>query len=107
MIPKHVVIVGYNNLTSLDLSGPLEAFSSARVENSRGEPQPCYKVTVASLGSKTFRSESGLRMIASCHLSSLQQLDTLVIPGGCAMRLTQDNIKLANWISRNQRNVRR
>jgi transcriptional regulator GlxA family with amidase domain len=107
MTPRHIVIVGYNNLTSLDLSGPLEAFSSARVKNSRGDTQPCYKVTIAALGSKTFHSESGLRMIASCYLSSLRHLDTLVIPGGCAMRLTQDNGKLASWISRNERNIRR
>jgi transcriptional regulator GlxA family with amidase domain len=107
MTPKHVVIVGYNNLTSLDLSGPLEAFSSARVENSRGEPQPCYRVTIAALGSRTFRSESGLRMVTSCHLSSVRELDTLVIPGGRAMRLTQDSRKLAGWIRRNEHSIRR
>ena len=28
MTPKHIAIVGYDNLTSLDLSGPLEAFST-------------------------------------------------------------------------------
>jgi transcriptional regulator GlxA family with amidase domain len=107
MTPKHVVIVGYENITSLDLSGPLEAFSSAWVEDSRGRRHPCYKVTVAALGAKTFRSESGLRMTAACFLSSLRHLDTLLIPGGCGMRLSRDSQKLAGWISRNERNIRR
>lgn len=107
MTPKHIVIVGYHNITSLDLSGPLEAFSSAYVEDSRGKRQPCYKVTIAALGVKTFRSESGLRMTAACFLSSLRHLDTLLIPGGSGMRISSAGMKLASWISKNERHIRR
>ena len=105
--PKQVVIVGYNNITSLDLSGPLEAFSSAVVPNAKGIPQPCYKVTIAALGTKTFNSESGLRMTASCFLSSLRHMDTLLIPGGSGMRTSSSGAKLANWISRRANGIRR
>ena len=52
MTPKHIVIAGYDDITSLDLSGPLEAFSSAVVADSKGEQQSCYKVTIAGLGGK-------------------------------------------------------
>ncbi len=107
MTPKHVVIVGYDNITSLDLAGPLEAFSSAYLEDSRGTRQPCYKVTIASLGAKTFSSESGLRMTAACFLSSLRHLDTLLIPGGSGMRTSGDAQKLANWIGQHQNHIRR
>lgn len=107
MTPKHIVIVGYDNITSLDLSGPLEAFSSAFVEDSKGRRQPCYKVTIAALGAKTFCSESGLRMIGSCSLSSLRHLDTLLIPGGRAMRVSSSGQKLARWISRRAGGIRR
>jgi transcriptional regulator GlxA family with amidase domain len=107
MTPKHIVIVGYDDITSLDLSGPLEAFSSAHVEDSRGRPQPCYRVTIAALGAKTFRSESGLRMTATCFLSSLRHLDTLLIPGGKGMRTSPANLKLANWITPRVNDIRR
>ena len=107
MIPKHIVIVGYDNITSLDLAGPLEAFSSAQVEDSRGKPQACYEVTIAALGAKTFSSESGLRMTAACFLSSLRHLDTLLVPGGSGMRTSGDGQKLANWIGRHQHRIRR
>jgi transcriptional regulator GlxA family with amidase domain len=102
--PKHIVIVGYDDITSLDLTGPLEAFSSAFLENSA---QPCYKVTIAALGAKTFRSESGLHMTATCFLSSLRHIDTLLIPGGRAMRLSPSGPKLADWISRRANHIRR
>src|SRR5208282_5285730 len=80
---------------------------SAYIEDSRGNPQPCYKVTIAALGAKTFRSESGLRMTAACFLSSLRQLDTLLIPGGSGMRISAAGQKLANWISRHEARIRR
>jgi len=107
MAPRHIVIVGYDNITSLDLSGPLEAFSSAFIEDSRGQRRPCYKVTIAALGAKTFRSESGLRMTAACFLSSLRHLDTLLIPGGSGMRISASGQRLAIWIGRNQDRIRR
>ena len=105
--PKHIVIVGYDDLTSLDLSGPLEAFSSAFLEDSSSNPQPCYKVTIAALGAKTFRSVSGLRMTATCSLSSLRHIDTLLIPGGRGIRLSPAAPKLAHWISRRASGIRR
>lgn len=107
MIPKHIVIVGFDNLTSLDLSGPLEAFSSAFVEDRMGKPEACYKVTIAALGAKTFSSVSGLRMTATCSLSSLRHVDTLVIPGGRGMRTSASAPRLANWIGRRASGIRR
>lgn len=107
MTPKRVAIVGFDDLMSLDLTGPLEAFASARIENPSGRREPCYKVTVAALGAKSFRSESGLRMTASCSLRSLRHVDTLIIPGGRSMRDPAINAKLADWISRSVRDIRR
>ena len=107
MKPKHIVIVGYDDITSLDLSGPLEAFNSACLEDSNGNQQPCYKVTIASLGAKTFSSVSGLRMTATCFLSSLRHMDTLLIPGGRGVRLSPSAPKLADWISRRANGIRR
>ena len=107
MIPKHIVIVGYDDITSLDLTGPLEAFSSAVLEDSEGRQQPCYKVTIAAIGEKNFRSESGLRMTGSCLLSSLHRFDTLIVPGGRGMRVSSTGSKLANWIGRHAGGIRR
>lgn len=107
MLPKHIVIAGYHDITSLDLSGPLEAFSSAVPADSKGRPQPCYKVTIAAIGAKTFRSESGLVMTASCSLSSLRHLDTLIVPGGRGMRTSSSATKLAKWITSRAGSIRR
>ena len=107
MRPKHVVIVGYDEITSLDLSGPLEAFSSAVIENASGNLQRCYQVTIAALGAKNFSSESGLHITANCLLSSIRQVDTLLIPGGRGMRSPSTAAKLARWLSPRANRIRR
>lgn len=106
MTPKHVAIVGYEDMMALDLTGPLEAFASARID-AKGTHEPCYKVTIAALGAKSFRSESGLHMTAACSLDSLPRVDTLIIPGGRAMRDTATSAKLSDWIIRSVRDIRR
>jgi len=107
MIPRHIVIAGYDDITALDLSGPLDAFRSAMLADSKGRPQPCYKVTIAAIGAKTFRSESGLCMTASCLLGSLRHLDTLIVPGGKGMRTSVSAARIANWIGRRVGAIRR
>ena len=106
MTPKQIAIVGFDDITSLDLSGPLEAFSAAVLPDAQGRPQPCYAVTIATLEAQSFRSESGLRMAGSCLLSSLRDLDTLVVPGGRGLRLSTDK-RLAHWIGSRAGSIRR
>jgi hypothetical protein len=60
MTRRHIVIVGYDGITSLDLSGPLEAFSSASIEDSQGKRQVCYKVTIACPGCKDILLRVGI-----------------------------------------------
>jgi transcriptional regulator GlxA family with amidase domain len=107
MTPKHVVIVGFQDMMSLDLTGPLEAFSSAHIKSANGTPEPCYKVTIAAVGAKSFRSESGLRMTAACSLDSLRRIDTLIVPGGRGMRDPATNARFGDWIRKSAREIRR
>jgi transcriptional regulator GlxA family with amidase domain len=103
--PKHIVIVGYQGIAALDLIGPLEAFSTACREGSAEDR--CYRVTVAALGAKSFRSESGLRFTAGRFLSLVSEIDTLIIPGGGGLREPAANAKLAAWIRFRAPSIRR
>ena len=86
MKAKQIVIVGYDDVMGLDLVGPLEAFGSARVNTGPGKAEEAYRVTVAALGAKTFRSEFGLAFTTTEYLSEIQEADTLLVPGGRGMR---------------------
>jgi transcriptional regulator GlxA family with amidase domain len=85
----------------------LEAFGSAGVNSAKGVWEPCYRVTIAALGAKSFRSEFGLAFAAEKSLSSIRQADTLLVPGGRGMRETDAAQKLSAWLLQYAGKVRR
>jgi transcriptional regulator GlxA family with amidase domain len=85
---KHILLLGYHGLQTLDLSGPLDAFASAN------EQRPgSYRVTVASLDGQAFTSEAGLTIMPERALSECGAIDSLLLPGGAGLR--QPDIALA------------
>src|SRR5579859_1140539 len=76
-----VALLGYEGLQTLDLTGPLDAFSSAN-ELRRGG----YETLVVSLDGKPFASEAGLKIAPDCALAEAGLLDTLILPGGAGLR---------------------
>ena len=69
MKPKHIVILGYDGVMGLDLVGPMEAFASAQLNSPKAGGDACYRVTIAALEEKTFRSEFGLTLTAERSLA--------------------------------------
>ena len=93
--PRRVVIVVFDGLQSLDLTGPLEVFSSAsRVAAHRaGAPgsgpasasawDPGYEIVTAGVGPGVVRTSSGLRITPDVALADVSgPLDTLMVAGG-------------------------
>jgi transcriptional regulator GlxA family with amidase domain len=107
MNPKHVVIVGYENVTALDFVGPLEAFGTARIGVALASKKPCYRITIAGLEKTTFRSEYGLTFTAERLLSTIHDADTVLIPGGEGLRNPPTVRKLSEWLAKNADSVRR
>lgn len=107
MNPKHIVILGYQDIMGLDLVGPLEAFGSAQVKSPKGVWERGYRVTVAALHAKSFRSEFGLVFTADENLSSIHEADTLIVPGGSGLRRPGAHEKLTSWLRRSANSVRR
>ena len=107
MNPKHIVIVGYEGIMGLDLVGPLEAFGTAQMKSPKGFWEPCYRVTVAALATKTFRSEFGLAFTAEKMLSSISKADTLLVPGGRGLRQLDASRKLSAWLLKSAHTIRR
>jgi transcriptional regulator GlxA family with amidase domain len=77
----HVVLLGYAGVQTLDLAGPLDAFASAN------SARPgAYLTLTASLDGAPFESESGLRITPDAALYDVGAIDTLIVPGGAALR---------------------
>jgi len=76
-----VALLGYEGLQTLDLTGPLDAFSAANALHGAA-----YDTRVVSLDGAPFRSEAGLRITPDCALADAGLLDTLILPGGEGLR---------------------
>jgi len=107
MKPRHIAILGYDGIMGLDLVGPMEAFASAYLNSQKAGREACYRVTIAALEGKTFRSEFGLAITAEKSLFDIRDVDTFLIPGGRGLREPNGHPKLKVWLQKNAGSIRR
>jgi transcriptional regulator GlxA family with amidase domain len=79
--PIRIALLGYHGVQTLDLVGPLDAFSSA----TQARPG-AYRTLVTSIDGAPFRSEAGLKVVPDCALADAGPIDTLIVPGGEGVR---------------------
>jgi transcriptional regulator GlxA family with amidase domain len=97
--PRHVVIVGFEGLQSLDATGPLEVFNSAtRVAEGLGVPGG-YTLSFASTSGGVIRSESGLGLVTEALPDASTAIDTLLLPGGDGVHDARGDASLVEWIA--------
>ncbi len=88
--PRHVLLVGFDGVQSLDLTGPLEVFETA----ARLVPGS-YTTEVVSMGGKPFATGSGLRISPAAGLAAHDgKVDTLIVPGGTGARASAGDERL-------------
>ncbi|HEY7276738.1 MAG TPA: GlxA family transcriptional regulator [Trebonia sp.] len=92
---RTVLIVLFDRVQSLDVTGPLEVFAGAR--DHQGER--AYRVRTASLGGAQVRTTSGLAIVPDGDLRDEGQADPpdlLIVPGGAGARCGDPD--LVGWI---------
>jgi transcriptional regulator GlxA family with amidase domain len=99
MAPHTVLILVFDGVQSLDVTGPLEVFAGAnRYLAGRGRDGPAYRITVASPGGAPVRTSSGLTLVPDGDLAAAAAPHTLVVPGGDGTR--SGNEEVAAWLRR-------
>lgn len=93
---RTVLIVLFDDVQSLDVTGPLEVFAHL----------PGYQVTTASLGAAPVTTSSGLRLTPDADLAHrAKPPDLLLVPGGEGARRRDRD--LVAWLRANARRARR
>ena len=105
--PKRIGFIGFEGMTTLDLTGPLEAFATARIENGQRVKERCYETVIISAGAKTFVSRSGVTFKAQHTLKSAPPLDTIIVPGGTGLREGETTTLITEWLRRRGESTRR
>lgn len=96
--PRHVVIVGFDGLQTLDAAGPFEVFAGATtLAESLGRPGR-YSVGLVSLHGGPLRAESGMVLGSDPLPPPDRRIDTLVLPGGRGVDVARGDEALLSWI---------
>jgi transcriptional regulator GlxA family with amidase domain len=99
MAPRTVLILVFDGVQSLDVTGPLEVFDGAnRVLAARGADGPAYRITIASPEGAPVRTSSGLTLVPDCGLAAAAAPHTLVVPGGAGARPGSEQVTA--WLRR-------
>ncbi|WBB61374.1 GlxA family transcriptional regulator [Streptomyces sp. WMMC500] len=91
MAARTVLFVLFDDMQSLDLTGPLEVFAGAE----RATPGT-YRIRTASVGGRPVRASSGLTLTPDGPLAGAPAPHTLVVPGGHGARRPQPEI--TGWL---------
>ena len=106
MALKRIGFLIYSGLQALDVVGPMDAFQAVRVfDGDKGGHG--YEVFTFALDEAVVESESGLRLSATYQAEAIPPIDTLVIPGGRALRDPEICRKIGGWIGANLARFRR
>jgi transcriptional regulator GlxA family with amidase domain len=105
MPPRIVVIVVFDGVQSLDITGPLEVFTGANSHLAEHGSGPAYQVVVAGPGGAPVRTSSGLTLVPGTDLRAAPAAHTLVVPGGEGTR--SQNEELTAWLRRHAPGARR
>ena len=98
---RTVLMVLFDQVQSLDVTGPLEVFTGANTWRAGHGGAPGYDIRTASLGGQTVRTSSGLRVTPDEDLRESGSArppapDLLIVPGGEGAR--RSDPELVGWL---------
>ena len=104
---KRVGLVGFDEMTALNLIGPADSFAAASLDDGYGNRIPCYEVHTIGVFSDRLRTDNGMLFQAQHTLSAAPELDTIIIAGGRGALRQEVSDKIAAWILRRIKDTRR
>jgi transcriptional regulator GlxA family with amidase domain len=107
MTARTVLILLFDGVQSLDVTGPLEVFTGAANYQARLRGRPGYQVTTASPGQAQVRCSAGLTVLPDADIQNWRgdAVDTLVVPGGPGAMQPQPDV--VAWLRENGNAPRR
>jgi transcriptional regulator GlxA family with amidase domain len=105
---RQIVIVLFDGVQSLDVTGPLEVFAGANRLLGENAAAPRYAIRTLSASGAPLRTSSGLQITPDGSLAAAPRaIDTLIVPGGAGSRGASSDAALLAWITATSTRARR
>ncbi|MEV4330867.1 GlxA family transcriptional regulator [Streptomyces sp. NPDC049597] len=93
MAERSVLVVLFDDVQSLDVTGPVEVFAGAG--RATGDPA-AYPIRTATLDGAPVRTSSGLTLVPDLALTDAPRPHTLLVPGGQGTR--RPDTRVIDWL---------
>ncbi|MEV0096704.1 GlxA family transcriptional regulator [Streptomyces sp. NPDC050738] len=97
MTQRTVLVVLFDDVQSLDVTGPMEVFTGAA--QCAGGTDGAYRIRTASLDGRQVRTSSGLNLLPDGALTDAAPPHTVIVPGGPGTRAPDP--RLIDWLREN------
>jgi transcriptional regulator GlxA family with amidase domain len=106
---RHILILVFPEVQSLDVTGPLEVFAGAQtLIEATGLPGRGYDVQILSRDGAPLRTSSGLTIVPHGDFGHTPaRLDTLIVAGGHGSRGASADSATIEWLERTSAHARR
>jgi transcriptional regulator GlxA family with amidase domain len=105
--PKTIGVIVFKQMSVIDLTGPAEAFSRAKIRNGDSCESRCYHVLTLGAGTAQCVTECGVIIRPQLDIADAPPLDTLIVSGGSGIHDARLSKKIAKWLSRRAPTIRR
>ncbi|HJT80582.1 MAG TPA: helix-turn-helix domain-containing protein [Chthoniobacterales bacterium] len=104
---RRIGFIGFDGVCALDLTGPLEAFSSSANRGAVSNGAPNYELVVIGVRQRSFVSDGGVSFRAQVTLAGANDLDTIIVPGGAGLKQARTLFELSRWLATRAAKTRR
>lgn len=105
---RKILLIAYNGVTALDLVGPMQVFSTASGYSKATTGVALYDLAVASVDGGAVATSTGLHILARPFREiGLEQIDTIIVPGGRPNDNSVFDTRLVAWLAENGPRSRR
>ncbi|WP_406440949.1 GlxA family transcriptional regulator [Streptomyces sp. NBC_01613] len=93
MAQRTVLVLLFDDVQSLDVTGPVEVFAGAELH-----APGTYRIRTATLDGASVRTSSGLTLVPDTSLAEASDPHTLLVPGGQGTRRPRRDPGLTDWL---------
>ncbi len=105
--PKTIGVIVSKQMSVVDLTGPIEVFSRAKMSTGDGREFRCYQVLTLGIGTAGCGTECGIIVKPHLDIEDAPLLDTLIVSGGSGIDDARLRKKIAKWLGRRAPATRR
>lgn len=103
---RRIEILAFDNAQLLDITGPLQVFTSANEAASEAGLAKPYEAIAVAVGART-KTSSGLALVTAPLGEAGGPIDTLIVAGGWGVNKACEDAILVEWIRRRSASARR